>query len=104
MAKNSKDKLLEWPRSGAGLRRVLNQLRKRRAVDVRVWRKRRGRRPSISAMEKERIAEITGARCHICGGRIHNDDWVADHVQSFATGGASQGTNYLPAHPECNGF
>lgn len=30
------------------------------------------------------------------------DDWVADHVASFASGGGSARTNYLPAHRDCN--
>jgi 5-methylcytosine-specific restriction endonuclease McrA len=95
---------LEWPRSVPALKRVLEQLHDRRRADVRRWRKERGPRRPLSDTEKERILNITSRRCHICGGKIHKDDWVADHVASFATGGGSDPTNYLPAHVECNGF
>jgi 5-methylcytosine-specific restriction endonuclease McrA len=95
---------LEWPRSAAALQRVLEQLHSRRREDVRRWRRDRGPRPPLPNDEKDRILKVTASRCHICGGKIHGDDWVADHVASFAAGGGSQATNYLPAHRECNGF
>lgn len=47
---------------------------------------------------------MTGGLCHICGGRLHGDRWVADHISAHATGGSNQIDNFLPAHRKCNGY
>ncbi len=104
MPKRKAREPLEWARSPAGLQRVLSQLHDRRRQEVRAWRNERGRRSSPTSEARKSILVITANRCHICGGKIHGDDWVADHVASFATGGGSKRSNYLPAHRECNGY
>ncbi|SRR5258708_8979772 len=104
MAKHRPIEPLVWPRSPAGLQKLLWQLHDRRREDVRARRKDRGPRRSPSDADRESILAKTANRCHICGGTIHGDDWVADHLASFATGGESEQSNYLPAHDECNGF
>lgn len=95
---------LEWPRSQAGLDRLLTQLDDRRGQLVREIREQRGSRSTPTGTRRQRILDATGGRCHICGGRIRGDRFVIDHVASFATGGASATSNYLPAHRSCNGY
>ena len=46
----------------------------------------------------------TGGRCHICGGTINGNDWEADHVMAYSTGGTHSVDNYLPAHFICNNY
>ncbi len=104
MSKPKSREPLEWPRSAAALRRLLRQLHHRHSQEGRELRKDLGPRRSPSMKTRELILATTANRCHICGGRIHGDDWVADHVARFASGGGSERTNYLPAHRECNGL
>jgi 5-methylcytosine-specific restriction endonuclease McrA len=51
--------------------------------------------------QRVQILEKTGARCHICGGKI-DGKWVADHVSAKALGGEHSLENFLPAHSICN--
>jgi len=93
-----------WPRSAPGLRRLLIELDDRRGSIVREHKNARGRRRSLSASKRQDVLAATGKRCHICGGRIRGNRWVADHVFTFAGGGTNEVTNFLPAHRECNGY
>ena len=54
---------------------------------------------------REKILMKTDHRCHICGGDLIGDDWIADHVLHHARGGPGGGhslDNYLEAHSLCN--
>jgi len=95
---------LTWPRSAAGLGRLLSELDERRGEVVQQNKKERGPRRSVSQRRRAEILAGTGGRCHICGGRIRGNRFVVDHVDAFAGGGASAQTNYLPAHRDCNGY
>jgi len=47
----------------------------------------------------------TAGRCHICGGKIHEDEtWQADHVLAHAHGGEHSVENFLAAHAICNNY
>ena len=104
MPKTPPRKTLTWPRSGSGLRRLLLELDDRRGSIVREHKAERGGRGALSRSKRQKLLAATGKRCHVCGGRIRGDRWVADHVFNFASGGTNDLTNFLPAHRDCNGY
>lgn len=104
MPKPAKIAPVTWPRSAASLGKLLSELDERRGQVVRQNRKERGPRPSLSQTRRQEILDGAGGLCHLCGGRIRGNRFVVDHVASFASGGPSKKTNYLPAHRECNGY
>src|SRR5215467_7500417 len=61
-------------------------------------------RTSLTAAERSEVLAKTAGRCHICGGKVEDDRWQADHVIAHSTGGTHQVDNYLPAHPTCNNY
>ncbi|UCH85108.1 MAG: HNH endonuclease [Candidatus Latescibacterota bacterium] len=65
--------------------------------------KERPERQRLTAAQRKRILSKTGARCHICGGKI-KDRWQADHVFPHSAGGGSCEDNYLAAHALCNNY
>lgn len=69
-------------------------------------RKKFPRPPCTLSLTKEQRAEVlqkTDSRCHLCGGKITESKFAADHVLSHAVGGEHKLANYLPAHGLCNG-
>ena len=60
------------------------------------------RRLSLTAEQRADVLEKTDSRCHLCGGEITENKFVADHVLSHAAGGGHKLGNYLPAHGLCN--
>lgn len=62
------------------------------------------KRQSLTDKERELILRKTGKRCHICGGKIKDKDWQADHILAHAHGGTHSFENYLPAHSICNNY
>jgi 5-methylcytosine-specific restriction endonuclease McrA len=64
------------------------------------------RRPRISLTAAERVQVLakTAGRCHICGGKVEEERWQADHVIAHSAGGAHEVDNYLPAHSICNSY
>ena len=61
------------------------------------------RRLSLTREQRAAVLDKTDARCHLCGGKITESKFAADHVLSHAAGGKHQLPNYLPAHGLCNG-
>jgi 5-methylcytosine-specific restriction endonuclease McrA len=64
------------------------------------------RRPRISLTAAERLQVLakTSGRCHICGGKVEDERWQADHVIAHSAGGTHEVDNYLPAHSTCNNY
>jgi 5-methylcytosine-specific restriction endonuclease McrA len=60
-------------------------------------------RLSLPAAQRTIVLEKTDRRCHLCGGEVTEDNFVADHVLSHKAGGQHDLANYLPAHRLCNG-
>lgn len=60
-------------------------------------------RRSLTATQRDYLLEKTDSRCHLCGGKITGNKFVADHVLSHKAGGKHELANYLPAHRLCNG-
>ena len=81
----------------------LRLLRHTRLANKAALRPEREKRRTLSRPERAALVEKTGARCHICGGPVSDEDgWVADHVLAHAHGGRHSPENYLPAHRICN--
>lgn len=64
---------------------------------------RRPRLRRLTAAQRTEILAKTGARCHICGGKIRGR-WHVDHVKAHSGGGEHSVSNYLPAHSTCNNY
>ena len=63
------------------------------------------KRQSLTKEQRNLILSKTGGRCHICGGKIkNNENWQADHVLAHAHGGGNSIENYLAAHAICNNY
>jgi hypothetical protein len=60
-------------------------------------------RRSLTATQRTYLLKKTGSRCHLCGGEITENKFVAAHVLSHKAGGKHALRNYLPAHGLCNG-
>jgi 5-methylcytosine-specific restriction endonuclease McrA len=61
-------------------------------------------RISLTAAERLQVLAKTTGRCHICGGKVEDKRWQADHVIAHSAGGTHQVDNYLPAHSTCNNY
>ena len=57
----------------------------------------------LPADQRSEVLKKTNGRCHLCGGKLDADAFVADHVLSHAAGGEAAINNFLPAHGLCNG-
>lgn len=62
------------------------------------------RRRALRAIDRAHIIAKTGGRCHICGGRIDDAAWQADHILAHSGGGTHAVDNSLPAHALCNNY
>jgi 5-methylcytosine-specific restriction endonuclease McrA len=60
-------------------------------------------RSGVTPAQRRIIFAKTGARCHICGGKI-DGQWQADHVLAHSAGGEHAEENFLPAHAVCNNY
>jgi 5-methylcytosine-specific restriction endonuclease McrA len=80
---------------------ALRKKRRRRELKVRSHGR---KRQSLTPSERQAIMNKTRGRCHICGGKIIERNWTADHVFAHAQGGLHCSDNYLPAHPICNQY
>ena len=61
------------------------------------------RRLSLTPEQRSNVLDKTDSRCHLCGGKITEERFAADHVLSHAAGGEHKLANYLAAHGLCNG-
>ena len=60
-------------------------------------------RVRLTSAQRRSILSKTGARCHICGGKIEGQ-WQADHLLAHSAGGGHAEENVLPAHAVCNNY
>jgi 5-methylcytosine-specific restriction endonuclease McrA len=84
------------------LRVHLAGLRRKREQDKR--NKVRTQRVVLTAAERRQVIAKTAGRCHICGGKVEDEAWQADHVIAHSAGGTHEVDNYLPAHSVCNNY
>ena len=82
----------------------LHELHNARRQQVVENRDKRPKRKVLSASDRTALLKKTGGRCHICGGRINDKKWQADHVLAHSNGGDHDLENYLPAHSICNTY
>jgi 5-methylcytosine-specific restriction endonuclease McrA len=61
-------------------------------------------RISLTAAERLQVLAKTAGRCHICGGKVEDERWQADHVIAHSAGSTHQVDDYLPAHSTCNNY
>lgn len=61
-------------------------------------------RISLTAAERRQVLAKTAGRCHICGEKVEDEGWQADHVIAHSAGGIHEVDNYLPAHSTCNDY
>jgi hypothetical protein len=60
------------------------------------------RRKTLRSTARKKVVDVTGKRCHICGGWIDDGrPWLADHILAFSSRGEDSPENYLPAHRLC---
>ena len=83
----------------------LKWLRDERREEKKKTKKKGPKRHSLTEAQRKGVLSKTGARCHICGGRIKKSDrWQADHVFPHSVGGGNHADNYLAAHALCNNY
>ena len=60
-------------------------------------------RRKISPLQRLKVFEAAGGRCHLCEQRIQvGDKRDVEHVRPLALGGADDATNMRPAHKDCH--
>lgn len=60
-------------------------------------------RRSLSPLQRLKVFESAGGRCHLCEQRIQvGDKWDVEHVRPLALGGADDAANIRPAHKDCH--
>ncbi|MBI1781525.1 MAG: HNH endonuclease [Sphingobacteriales bacterium] len=65
---------------------------------------RKEKRKSLTHKERVAVLEKTNYRCHICGTSVTVNDFQADHVKSYISGGNHAIDNYLPSCFTCNNY
>jgi HNH endonuclease len=88
----------EFPHSSPGLVERLIYLHREREEHPRP-----SRRLSLSRHDREEVLNRTDGLCHLCGGKVREHMFTADHVRPHALEGPHTMANYLPAHRVCNG-
>ncbi|MCD6113322.1 MAG: HNH endonuclease [Bacteroidales bacterium] len=58
----------------------------------------------LSKEQRQRIYNKTDGLCHVCGIKLEIDNFQADHVKPFSTGGHDIVDNFLPACSQCNNY
>lgn len=60
-------------------------------------------RKSLTKLQRVRVFDGNGGRCHLCSLAIKvGEAWQADHVQARWKGGTDAIGNYRPAHVHCH--
>ena len=91
-------KLLRSIKTGKGLRKLIENLRKHRREN----KVKDAERFPLTKKQRELILVKTDGRCHMCGIEIGINNFHADHVKSHITGGVHEENNYLPCCSTCN--
>ena len=90
--------LLRSVKTGKGLiKLVINLRNKRRENKVKD-----AKRLALSKKQRESVLAKTNCRCHLCGNKLEQDNFHADHIQSHISGGIHSENNYLPSCSTCN--
>lgn len=58
----------------------------------------------LTKEQRQCIFDKTDGLCHVCGIELEIDNFQADHVKPFSTGGIDIVDNYLPACSQCNNY
>ena len=82
----------------------LAELQEQGAEEKAINKQKDRKRISLSPQDRLVVLQKTGSRCHICGGLIEGNDWVADHIAPHSKGGENSVDNFLPAHQTCNHY
>lgn len=91
-------KLLRSIKTGKGLKKVIINLRThRRANKIKDT-----KRSALTKKQRQIILSKTDSRCHVCGIEIELNNFHADHVKAYITGGLHAENNYLPSCSTCN--
>ncbi len=59
---------------------------------------------SLTKKERLEIWKKTDGKCHICGEKIDNNNFEADHVKAFSSGGDNKIDNFLASCSTCNNY
>lgn len=59
-------------------------------------------RKRLSRSDKERVIQLSGGCCHICGFEIRGSTWEREHVIPLSMGGKDEVANIRMAHPRCH--
>jgi 5-methylcytosine-specific restriction protein A len=60
-------------------------------------------RRSLSPMQRLKVFEAAGGRCHLCELRIQvGQPWEVEHVRPLALLGDDDAANMRPAHKDCH--
>src|SRR5438552_3130409 len=62
------------------------------------------RRYALTKEERKIIHAKTSGKCHVCGQDVTVENFEADHVKSFSSGGTNITDNFLPACRTCNNY
>lgn len=62
------------------------------------------KRIALLKEQRQRIFDKTDGLCHVCGIKLEIDNFQADHVKPFSTGGIDIVDNFLPACSQCNNY
>lgn len=58
----------------------------------------------LSNAQRQRVFDKTDGLCHVCGIKLERDNFQADHVKPFSSGGIDIVDNFLPACSQCNNY
>ena len=56
----------------------------------------------IAYVDRNRVWERDGGKCHICGKRCNAGNWHLDHLIPLSLGGTHEYCNVAVSHPACN--
>ena len=87
-------------KTGKGLIKLITNLkRKRREEKVKGV-----KRKALTKKQRTLILAKTDSHCHICGIKVEENNFQADHVRSHSMGGGHEENNYLPSCSTCNNY
>lgn len=87
-------------KTGKGLIKVITNLK----LNRRISKVKNIKRSHLTKRQRELVLAKTDSQCHICGIKITNANFHADHVKSHSSGGAHAENNFLPSCSICNNY
>lgn len=85
-------------KTGKGLQKLINNLQRQRKSE----KQNDENRKPLSMIERQLVWNKTGGRCHLCGIKVRESGFHADHIHPHTKGGAHSISNYLPSCAVCN--